>query len=101
MSAAHTTTGIRLIVGLGNPGEEYARTRHNAGAWFVNQLAEQFQATLRVESKFHGVCGAFTVSGTRVWLLNPVTYMNHSGRSVAAFVKFYQLQPAELLVVHD
>ena len=88
---------IRLIVGLGNPGPEYAATRHNAGAWFTDQAARREHATPRLESKFFGL---YARSGELhfVW---PQTYMNASGKSVAAVARFYKILPEEILVVHD
>lgn len=93
----------RLIVGLGNPGSEYAKTRHNAGFWFCERLADELGASLTHESRFHGVAGQ--VRGHErtgnVWLLLPTTFMNHSGQAVAALARFYRIEPAEVLVIHD
>jgi PTH1 family peptidyl-tRNA hydrolase len=94
-------TSIRLIVGLGNPGEKYAATRHNAGAWFVERLADAHQVKLKLEPKFHGQIGAVQITGQRVWLLLPTTFMNASGQSVRAFCQFYQIPPEAILVAHD
>lgn len=88
---------IRLIVGLANPGKEYAKTRHNAGAWLVESLAQQSTLTLHPETKFQGYVGK--VAGC--WLLVPTTYMNHSGRALAALARFYRIPPEAILVVHD
>ncbi|HEY9101347.1 aminoacyl-tRNA hydrolase [Chitinimonas sp.] len=96
-----TTPPIRLVVGLGNPGPEYADTRHNAGFWWVDALARELGTTLKVESKFHGLAGRARQGDGEVWLLEPSTYMNRSGQSVAALARFYKIQPQEILVVHD
>ncbi|HVV69694.1 MAG TPA: aminoacyl-tRNA hydrolase [Gammaproteobacteria bacterium] len=99
MSSAHSA--IRLIVGLGNPGEKYVNTRHNAGAWFVEQLATEWGIKLLVETKFHGKAAPFSFQGQRGWLLLPTTFMNASGQSVRAFSQFYQIPPEAILVAHD
>jgi len=93
--------GIRLVVGLGNVGREYERTRHNAGFWVVDRIAEQSGASFAKESKFFGEVGRAVVYGRPVWLLKPSTYMNLSGRSVAAFANFYRIPVGEILVAHD
>ncbi|MDA8382177.1 MAG: aminoacyl-tRNA hydrolase [Betaproteobacteria bacterium] len=93
--------GIRLIVGLGNPGAEYELTRHNAGFWWVESLAQAEGVRLRAESKFHGLVGRVPRAGGEVWLLTPQTYMNESGRAVLALMRFYKIPPDALLVVHD
>jgi len=92
---------IRLIVGLANPGQEYSRTRHNAGAWFNNELAKWHNTQLREESKYFGYTARINVAGKDVRLLVPTTFMNLSGKSVAAIAKFYQIDVTEILVVHD
>ena len=92
-----TNPPIKLVVGLGNPGREYADTRHNAGFWFVDALAREMGAGFKKESKFHGE----VAKAGAVWLLKPGTFMNHSGRAVGALAKFYQITPAEVLVAHD
>lgn len=94
-------TGIRLIVGLGNPGSSYAETRHNAGFRFIEQLVSRTGATLKSESKFSGHAGKVTIAGNDVWLLMPDTFMNNSGASVATAARFYKVEPEEILVVHD
>jgi PTH1 family peptidyl-tRNA hydrolase len=94
-------TPIRLIVGLGNPGKEYADTRHNAGFWFVDELARKANATLRAESRFHGLVARAELSGHDVWLIEPQTYMNVSGQAVGALASYYKIGPEEILVVHD
>ena len=93
--------GIRLIVGLGNPGKEYEATRHNAGYWFVEALARQVGASFKKEAKFFGQLAKATIGGEPVWLLEPTTFMNLSGKAVAALANFYRVAPAEMLVVHD
>ena len=92
---------IRLIVGLGNPGIEYAATRHNAGFWWVDEIARREGVTLRAESKFQGLAVKVRLAGQEVWLLEPQMYMNASGRSVVALANFYKILPHEILIVHD
>lgn len=92
---------IRLIVGLGNPGRDYERTRHNAGYWWVDAIAERKRAAWRREAKFAGWVTRIEEGGGDFWLLKPATYMNESGRSVSAFMRFYRIDPTAMLVVHD
>lgn len=92
---------IKLIVGLANPGAEYAQTRHNAGAWFVDALAERNGQSLKEESKFYGYTARLNLAGNDVRLLVPTTFMNLSGKAVAALATFYRIQPDEILVAHD
>ncbi|EMV61842.1 peptidyl-tRNA hydrolase [Escherichia coli 2872000] len=92
---------IKLIVGLANPGAEYAATRHNAGAWFVDLLAERLRAPLREEAKFFGYTSGVTLGGEDVRLLVPTTFMNLSGKAVAAMASFFRINPDEILVAHD
>lgn len=92
---------IKLIVGLGNPGSEYRDTRHNAGFWLIDRLAAQWHAPLRDEKKFCGDCARVRAHGRDIWLLKPQTFMNLSGKAVAALAQFYKIAPAEILVVHD
>ena len=92
---------IKLIVGLANPGAEYAATRHNAGAWFVDLLAERLRAPLRGEAKFFGYTSRVTLGGEDVRLLVPTTFMNLSGKAVAAMASFFRINPDEILVAHD
>lgn len=89
----------RLIVGLGNPGAEYAETRHNAGFWFCERLAARLGVNLTRESRFHGNAGF--ARGQGVWLLLPQTFMNRSGQAVGALARFHKVAPNEILVVHD
>ncbi len=92
---------IKLIAGLGNPGAEYAGTRHNAGADFVHELARQQGASLTPESKFFGLTARVTVDGHDVRLLVPTTFMNRSGQAVSAMAKFFKIDTANILVAHD
>ncbi len=101
MTQAPVLPGIRLIVGLGNPGERYADTRHNAGAWFVTALAKQQQVTLRPETKFHASVASFSAQGEKCLLAIPSTFMNVSGLAVAKLAHFYQLAPEQILIAHD
>ncbi|RZV54154.1 MAG: aminoacyl-tRNA hydrolase, partial [Pseudomonadales bacterium] len=94
---------VKLIVGLGNPGSEYAQTRHNAGQWFIDALTRRFPApaALQAETKFKGMLGQTTIAGRGVRLLIPTTFMNLSGQSVAAVANFYKIEVEEILVAHD
>jgi PTH1 family peptidyl-tRNA hydrolase len=92
---------IRLFVGLGNPGPEYEATRHNAGFWWVDALADKLGARLVAERSWHGHVARVNLAGAPLWLLQPMTFMNRSGQSVAALARFYKIAPAEILVVHD
>jgi PTH1 family peptidyl-tRNA hydrolase len=94
-------TPVQLIVGLGNPGPQYEQTRHNAGADFVSALAEYCQITLKPEPKFFGATARATLNGHDVRLLIPDTYMNLSGKAVAAMAGFYQIPPEAILISHD
>jgi PTH1 family peptidyl-tRNA hydrolase len=91
------STPIRLVAGLGNPGREYANTRHNAGFWFVDELAAMLNASFASESKF----GGETAKAGALRLVKPMTFMNLSGRAVSALARFYAIPPSEILVVHD
>jgi PTH1 family peptidyl-tRNA hydrolase len=90
---------LRLIVGLGNPGAEYTETRHNAGFWFCERLAQELGASFNKEARFHGWAANAREAG--IWLLLPGTFMNRSGQAVQALTHFYRITPAEMLVVHD
>lgn len=92
---------IKLIVGLGNPGRDYERTRHNAGADFVTELARHYGAQLTSDPKLFGLVGRITVGGHDLRLINPTTYMNRSGQAVAAMANYYKILPNEILVAHD
>ena len=92
---------IKLIVGLGNPGDKYADTRHNAGEWLIERLARRFNISLNPESKFFGKTARTLVNGKEVRLLVPTTFMNLSGKAVGALASFYRIKPEEILVIHD
>jgi PTH1 family peptidyl-tRNA hydrolase len=92
---------IHLIVGLGNPGAEYESTRHNAGAWLVERLADSQHQVFKAEKKFFGYCARVNVGGEDVRLLLPTTYMNRSGQAVVAMAAYFQIAIDELLIVHD
>lgn len=92
---------IRLVVGLGNPGAQYEDTRHNAGFWLVDLLAQQYGGQFRTESRFHGQVCRIAVAGMECWLLKPATYMNRSGQSVSSLARYFKLSPEEILVAHD
>lgn len=98
MSAAPSRP-LRLVVGLGNPGAEYAETRHNAGFWFCERLADKLGVRFSHESRFHGLVANAREAG--VWLLMPQTFMNRSGQAIGALARFYRIEPSEILVVHD
>ena len=93
--------GLRLIVGLGNPGPEYARTRHNAGFRFVDELAAKAGASFRLDSKLFGETAKIDIAGRSVWLLKPATFMNLSGKSVTAALRFWKFEPEQALLAHD
>ncbi|HSI95809.1 MAG: aminoacyl-tRNA hydrolase [Methylophilaceae bacterium] len=93
--------GIRLFVGLGNPGPEYEATRHNAGFWWIDEVARATGSRLSAEAKFFGLAGRMKSGAHEAWLLKPTTFMNASGRSVAALARFYKIAPEEILVIHD
>lgn len=92
---------LRLIVGLGNPGPEYARTRHNAGFRFVDELAAKAGASFRLDSKLFGETARVDIAGQPVWLLKPATFMNLSGKSVTAALRFWKFEPEQALLAHD
>ena len=92
---------IKLFVGLGNPGPEYEATRHNAGFWFIDALARQLKVNLAVEKGYWGLMGRTSIGGQNVWLLEPLTFMNASGKSVGALARFFRIEPHEILVAHD
>lgn len=95
------TSPLRLIAGLGNPGPEYARTRHNAGFWFVDALADEARARFGFEARLFGETARAQIAGHQVWLLKPATFMNLSGKSVGAAMRYYKIEPEQALVVHD
>ena len=92
---------IKLFVGLGNPGPDYEQTRHNAGFWWIDALARELKVTLVPDKSYYGLVARTTVGGQTVWLLEPQTFMNLSGKSVAALARFFKIAPEEILVVHD
>ena len=92
---------IKLFVGLGNPGPEYEDTRHNAGFWWIDALARELKVTLVPERSYWGLMARTTINGQNVWLLEPQTFMNLSGKSVGALARFFKIAPEEVLVVHD
>ncbi len=94
-------TAIRLIAGLGNPGREYAATRHNAGFWWIDEFARLQNLNFNNEPKFFGLAARTQLNGQEIHLLKPQTFMNLSGRAVGALAQFYKISPNEILVVHD
>ncbi|MEM9101271.1 MAG: aminoacyl-tRNA hydrolase [Pseudomonadota bacterium] len=94
-------TEIQLIVGLGNPGPQYELTRHNAGAWFVERLAQRYNVTLKPDNKYHGLVAKVQTADIESWLLIPTTFMNLSGKAVLALAQFYKIPLHNILVAHD
>lgn len=92
---------IKLFVGLGNPGPQYEDTRHNAGFQWVDEVARQLKLQLQPERSYWGLAARTTLQGHGVWLLQPQTFMNLSGKSVAALARFFKIMPDEILVAHD
>lgn len=92
---------IKLFVGLGNPGPEYEGTRHNAGFWWIDALANDLRLTLQPDRNYFGLVARTSINGESVWLLEPQTFMNLSGKSVGALTRFFKIKPEEVLVVHD
>ncbi|NQZ86077.1 MAG: aminoacyl-tRNA hydrolase [Colwellia sp.] len=92
---------IQLVVGLGNPGPEYTKTRHNAGVWFVEELASRYNISLRPEKKYFGLYGKGLIGNEVVHLLIPTTFMNRSGQSVAPLANFFRIPVENILVAHD
>ncbi|HEY1076682.1 MAG TPA: aminoacyl-tRNA hydrolase [Fontimonas sp.] len=101
MPATDSGNELIAIVGLGNPGDEYAQTRHNTGFWLVDRLADRARATLRREAKFSGDTAKIKIGDTQVLLLKPQTFMNRSGLAIQALAQFYKLKPDQILVAHD
>ncbi len=93
--------GPTLIAGLGNPGPEYAETRHNAGFWFLDALVREFHVDLRRDKRCAGDVGQIGSGNERCWLLKPTVFMNHSGRSVAALANYYNIPADQIVVVYD
>ncbi len=94
-------SSVQLIVGLGNPGEQYEQTRHNAGFWFVEEMARQAGEMFRPETKFLGLVAKISIDHQPVWLLKPATFMNRSGQSIQALANFYRIPVDAVLVAHD
>jgi PTH1 family peptidyl-tRNA hydrolase len=94
-------TTLKLIVGLGNPGADYARTRHNAGFWLVDELARRHGGTFRHEGKHQAELTRVRINGEEIWLAKPMTFMNRSGGPVSSILNFYKIAPAQMLVAHD
>jgi PTH1 family peptidyl-tRNA hydrolase len=94
-------TALKLIVGLGNPGADYARTRHNAGFWLVDELARRHGGTFRHEGKHQAELTRVRINGEEIWLAKPMTFMNRSGGPVSSILNFYKIAPAQMLVAHD
>lgn len=92
---------IKLFVGLGNPGPEYEATRHNAGFWWIDELARDLKVSLMPERSYFGLMARANVGGNTIWLLEPQTFMNASGKSVGALARFFKIAPHEVLVAHD
>jgi PTH1 family peptidyl-tRNA hydrolase len=92
---------LQLVVGLGNPGAEHEDTRHNAGFWFVDELARRHDLRLKPERRYTAEAGRGEIAGLPLWFLKPMGYMNRSGQSVRAFCDYLQLPPDQVLVVHD
>lgn len=92
---------FKLLVGLGNPGPEYEDTRHNAGFCWLEAVARELKANLNPERSYFGVAGRTSFEGRPIWLLEPMTFMNRSGQSVAALARFFKIAPEEILVAHD
>jgi PTH1 family peptidyl-tRNA hydrolase len=92
---------LKLIVGLGNPGDEYARTRHNAGFGFVDELARRHGGTFRLETRHRGELARVKIGAADLWLLKPMSFMNNSGGAVQSVASFYKAAPAEVLVAYD
>lgn len=92
---------IRLLVGLGNPGPEYEATRHNAGFWWIDTVARRLGAHLSADKAYHGLVARVNRPAGPIWLIEPQTYMNLSGKSVAPLARFFRIAPEEILVVHD
>jgi len=93
--------GLRLIVGLGNPGPEHLRSRHNAGFWFVDALALRLGASFTAEAKLFGAAAQTQIDGQLVRLLKPMTFMNLSGKSITAALRYWKIEPEEMLIAHD
>lgn len=98
---SNTSPNLKLIIGLGNPGAQYAQTRHNAGFWLVQRIADEYGIKLSQDKKFHGLVGRGQVAGHEVRLLLPTTFMNASGQSVCPLSQFFAIPPNQILIAHD
>lgn len=96
-----STSLIKVVAGLGNPGPRYLSTRHNAGYWLVDAVAHQHGGRWKNEPKFQAEVCQVSIAGQQVWLIKPLTFMNHSGRAVSALLNYYRIPLDQLLVVHD
>ena len=92
---------IRLIVGLGNPGADYANTRHNAGFWLIDSIARHFSQSFRLEKRFNLATSCIHADGKDIYLIKPLTFMNRSGQAVGAMTRYYRFKPCQILVLHD
>ncbi len=92
---------LKVIVGLGNPGSKYTETRHNAGFWFIEEVARKYSAVFRPDKKFFGEVAKISIEGKDIWLLKPATFMNRSGHAVQSLLSFYRITADQLLVAHD
>ena len=92
---------IKLFVGLGNPGDDYANTRHNAGFWFVDEVADRFNATWALHKKFQGMISEVIIGSNKFFIFKPMQYMNRSGLCVGSLAKFYNITPEQICVIHD
>ncbi|HET8943028.1 MAG TPA: aminoacyl-tRNA hydrolase, partial [Rudaea sp.] len=92
---------LRLLVGLGNPGSEHLRTRHNAGFWFIDALAQRENVRFSMDSRLHGEVARSVIDGRQIWLFKPGTFMNKSGIGVACALRYWKIEPEEMLVAHD
>lgn len=92
---------LKVVVGLGNPGSKYTETRHNAGFWFIEEVARKYSVSFRPEKKFHGEVAKLTLEGQDIWLLKPDTFMNRSGFAVQSLLSFYRITAEQILVAHD
>lgn len=93
--------GFQLIAGFGNPGSEYAATRHNAGFWFVDELARQLGATFNTDKRFFAAVSSTQIDGRKLMLVKPMNYMNNSGQGLAAVARFFKIEPQKILVAYD
>ncbi len=94
-------SAIRLIAGLGNPGPQYESTRHNAGAWYLQELADHYRVPLSRDSKFHGWLGKGRIADQDIWLLRPDDFMNLNGKAIGALAGFFKIEPEEILIAYD